>query len=367
MHRTPSSPVVRTALILIVIALLFSMSGCAAISRVLQYEYDNMSDCPVIEWMDGNPETTILQIETYLRRLEKKLIITGGRELEWADICRRCYWVNNFTVSQSATDPQKRCYEFFYLSDAENNKKQQKLIDAEVSDIISCIPESASEQEAITCIHDELVKRVTYCKEKTADHIYDLYGALVNHKAVCQGYVYAMDYILDELGIDYEDIVSETHIWSRIPDVDGCEKYLDITWDDMDEYDKFGNPYIMHDCLFISASEMQLLDQHETSKKLPGDGSAVGSNYFRQNGGIIPAGETGSVSAEIERQINTGINLVQLRFENKEDYNEVHHNIEKYVFSSDYGDPFVIWNNDEFLILSIGLYYDEEKEPDHGH
>ncbi len=347
---------------MIISASLLLSSGCTSVLDLLQDEECFWASYPTIEWNEDNPKATILQLETYLQRLEKRIVISGGRELEWNDVCRRCYWVNTFVVSEPGIS-DKRMYEFTYLPDAEENNQQRRLIDKEVKDIVSSIPQYADEWESVLCVHDELISRVRYTSTEDADksnsHIYDLYGALVNHEAVCQGYVYAMDYILDELGIKYEDVVSDTHIWSRLPDIDGSEKYIDVTWDDIDEVDKFGKPYILHNCMYITAEEMSLLSEHEVSKELPADGNSTGSNYFRANGGIVRAGETNLVSQEIERQIETGVNLVQLRFERKFDYDEVHDNIKEYVYSTDYSGSFVIWNDDDLLILSIGLYFKE--------
>ena len=50
-------------------------------------------------------------------------------------------------------------------------------------------------------VHDYLVNNVEYDTSISQSNIYDIYGALVNNVAVCEGYARAFKYIMDEMNI----------------------------------------------------------------------------------------------------------------------------------------------------------------------
>ena len=93
--------------------------------------------------------------------------------------------------------------------------------------------------DKLLLVHDRLIAWAAYDTSisltANADS-YNAYGALVNGKAVCQGYSMAYSWMLKKLGIDstYEtgtlsDGVS--HGWLRVT-LDGKDYYVDATWDD---------------------------------------------------------------------------------------------------------------------------------------
>lgn len=317
------------------------------------------SGMPVIVWNEDDPDSSQKELFGYLSKCEEKIAVSGHEEFSWEDICYYAFWVKEFTVTR-AEGKSLRVYEFTYLDDAKDNHAQWALVESEVKDIISAIPDSADDWDKILAVHDELVKRVTYCEDESASHRYDVYGALVDHKAVCQGYTYAMRNILDRLDIDSECISSETHIWNRINDIGGNEKYIDITWDDTDEYDKYGQPYVFHNCFMITGAEMERLEDHYAERTLPDDGEKTGGNYFRHRGGIIPKGKNDIVSEEISRQIGTGTNLVEMRFVSKDDYKDVVDKIDDYMDGTDYTEAYMLWTDDELRIVSLGLHPGDE-------
>ena len=93
--------------------------------------------------------------------------------------------------------------------------------------------------EQIKIVHDYLVDTVEYDKTNGSS-IYDTQGALINKKAVCEGYAKAFKYILDELGIPCIIVcgtgtnksgVTESHAWNYVQ-IDGKWYAMDVTWDD---------------------------------------------------------------------------------------------------------------------------------------
>lgn len=98
----------------------------------------------------------------------------------------------------------------------------------------------STDYKNIIFIHDYLVDNIEYDSNYTARGTYNIYGALVEHKCVCEGYAKAFKYLLNSAGYDCELLQgiatnssgkSENHAWNAV-----CLKdtwyQVDVTWDD---------------------------------------------------------------------------------------------------------------------------------------
>ena len=92
----------------------------------------------------------------------------------------------------------------------------------------------------IKMVHDYLVDTVEYDTSISKPNIYNLYGALVNRVAVCEGYARAFKYLMDEMGIPCVIVIgqgtnsrgeTENHAWNYV-EVNGSWYAIDCTWDD---------------------------------------------------------------------------------------------------------------------------------------
>lgn len=94
--------------------------------------------------------------------------------------------------------------------------------------------------EDIKMVHDYLVDNIEYDTSLSKNNIYDVYGALINRVAVCEGYARSFKYILDEMGISSVLVIgtgtnsrgeTERHAWNYV-EIDGNWYAVDCTWDD---------------------------------------------------------------------------------------------------------------------------------------
>ncbi len=88
--------------------------------------------------------------------------------------------------------------------------------------------------EKALLIHDRLALGCRYDKELTHQNKFDIYGALIEGYAVCEGYTKAYMYLLDKVGIKSEICSSEKlkHSWNIVY-IDGVPYHVDVTWDDI--------------------------------------------------------------------------------------------------------------------------------------
>ncbi len=113
-------------------------------------------------------------------------------------------------------------------------------INLATEEILSKIPDGASELERELIIHDALVDSISYDSEAAADNnasvqAFGVYGALADKKAVCSGYARAAKMLLNRVGIECRIVSGMSknsgHMWNQVK-IDGQWYNLDITWDD---------------------------------------------------------------------------------------------------------------------------------------
>ncbi len=93
--------------------------------------------------------------------------------------------------------------------------------------------------EKIRYVNNYLIDNTDY-DISSGSNVYNIYGTLVEKRAVCEGYARACKYILDELDIPCiiacgiaknSQNVTESHAWNYVK-IDGNWYALDITWND---------------------------------------------------------------------------------------------------------------------------------------
>lgn len=98
------------------------------------------------------------------------------------------------------------------------------------------ISSNMTDYEKELAIHDYIVCNCEYGYEDYSnDYAYRAYGALIQGKAVCNGYAEAMALLLNCVGIENEIMTGwangELHAWNRVK-LDGKWYQVDSTWDD---------------------------------------------------------------------------------------------------------------------------------------
>ena len=98
-----------------------------------------------------------------------------------------------------------------------------------------------STYDKILAVHNYLIDNIEYDSSGLDQEVtHTLYGALINHLAVCDGYAKAFKYILDNIGISCVEVcgiaqnssgVTESHAWNDVL-LDGKWYAVDVTWDD---------------------------------------------------------------------------------------------------------------------------------------
>ncbi|MBQ2937764.1 MAG: hypothetical protein IJE05_02645 [Clostridia bacterium] len=92
--------------------------------------------------------------------------------------------------------------------------------------------------ENIKMVHDYLIESIEY--DENTSYSYNIYGALVNKKCVCEGYAKSFKYLMDALDIPCTIIIGEAtnsqgdtekHAWNYVK-LNEVWYAVDCTWDD---------------------------------------------------------------------------------------------------------------------------------------
>lgn len=176
-------------------------------SAIEAYTYDN----PEIFYI--SPNKMYLNIETTETRSGKNynVFINNGNESN--------YWTTEFS-SKAQIDSA--------ISQVESIKNT----------LVS--KKTGNTYNDIKMVHDYLVDNLEYDTSISKPNIYNIYGGLVSHVAVCEGYARAFKYIMDEMQIPSVLVIgkgtnsqgqSENHAWNYV-NVRGGWYAIDTTWDD---------------------------------------------------------------------------------------------------------------------------------------
>lgn len=129
-----------------------------------------------------------------------------------------------------------------YLNEEFSNKQDINLALEKIEAIRKQIihNKTGNDYEDIKMVHDYLVENIEYDTSLQEKNIYNIYGALINGKCVCEGYARTFKYLLDGLGIESTMVIgkginssgqSENHAWNYVK-LENNWYAVDCTWDD---------------------------------------------------------------------------------------------------------------------------------------
>lgn len=121
-----------------------------------------------------------------------------------------------------------------YKLTADEGAYTAEQAEAAADAFLSTIPMDASDYEKVRLVFDHLVDTIDYNGDD--ENCRDIYGALVERKAVCAGYAAAAKYLLERLDVPCIIVSGEAvdrglHAWNIVW-VDGEPYYMDATWGD---------------------------------------------------------------------------------------------------------------------------------------
>lgn len=205
-------------------------------------------------------------------------------------------WSYSYYLNDKSIKIVTKIHMYCYAGREETALAKQKY-DSAADKLIAGITPDMPEFERELILHDRLAKKVVY--DLNAPYAHNAYGALVNGKAVCDGYTKAFQYLLQKVGIQSFMATGigngGKHAWNIVR-IDGKYYNVDLTWDDQ-------KSDIIYTYFNITDEEIKSLS-HILDKESEGFApvcTSTDANYFAVYGGKTNAFSADEIGEIIKR------------------------------------------------------------------
>lgn len=207
-----------------------------------------------------------------------------------------------------------------YTMNAQERAAARGWLDAAVEEILADVRPGSYQFAKELTIHDALIERCRYDDEAAESddpaarfpNAFTAYGALVEGRAVCEGYSRAMQLLLHEVGIECT-LVSGTskkngvaHMWNVVT-IDGRNYHLDATWDD-------NNGRLRHNYFNLTTAEIEITHTIDGGNIGVDTCTATDANYFRHNDLYLDTYSRDDIAQVVARHVLQGKTQIELRF-----------------------------------------------------
>lgn len=195
------------------------------------------------------------------------------------------FWLgNSYRISQNKQSVIS--VSFDYLMSGETLENAKARFEQVLSATVAQLEGMSDEYEIEKYLHDRLAVGVTYVEGANA---HNAYGALVEGKAVCEGYAEALQCLLHRAGIQSLIVLGssinpgtglpENHAWNMVR-INGKYYHTDLTWNDQEKTLYYA---------YFNQTDAVIREDHTISKtayELPAC-TDTEANYFVKNGSVI--------------------------------------------------------------------------------
>ena len=167
-----------------------------------------------------------------------------------------CNLILDYTNKMNSSNVTSILVEYKY--DAQQVQDMKDELSEKADSILSNFYEGMPEWDKIKYIHDYIVLNCTY--DTQAPNSQSAYGALIDGKAVCEGYAKAMAYLCNKAGIECMLVTGyaggDAHMWNLVK-YNGNWYHTDVTWDDPAK-PVFDSEYVKYKYFNLTNSQIRL-------------------------------------------------------------------------------------------------------------
>lgn len=232
----------------------------------------------------------------------------------------RIFWLDSIYSAPGENNILSLSYRYT----KEQSDSMRAQLENTAGELLGKMPGNGDDYDRIKYFHDTIVMSCTF--DNTSEYSNTAYGVLVDGKAQCEGYAFAMSYLCDLAGI--ENYVANgknsdgvAHAWNKIC-ADGSWYNVDCTWDDPKL--KYNDPYFLrHDYMLVPDSEVEGTAYFSDTSYFPHIPCISDDySYFRREGLLFDTAEDGVAAFEeqLKRTAGRGGRDVEIRFTNGEEY-----------------------------------------------
>lgn len=181
-----------------------------------------------------------------------------------------------------------------YAMDRTSAVTRKAEIEAAVTPLLTKAAGFSEDYDKVRYVYETIIKTTEYDLNSSDNQ--NIYSVFVNHSSVCQGYAKAVQYLLNQMGVECALVqgsvdTGEGHAWNLVK-VNGSYYYVDATWGDAsyqaEDAGQAGEqvPDINYDYLCITTE--QLLRTHILDSCVPMPACVdTKDNYFVREGALF--------------------------------------------------------------------------------
>ena len=230
--------------------------------------------CDVYANDSGYDNSYDAKIEDAIAELQTEIPVTGSgiTKNNVTEIMNRIwntnpqfFYLEKWNYSYYPSTGQVTKLMFTYTGSRERIRYQREEIEKALAETEEMVDrERMTEEEIALALHDYLAVHVKYAYDDyldgtVSDSAYNIYGALVEGEAVCQGYALAYEFLLKRYGLQSCGIAvsnKANHAWNVVK-IGNIWYHVDVTGDDP-AYDNLGQA--LHSFFLISTKTLLALE-----------------------------------------------------------------------------------------------------------
>ncbi len=228
-----------------------------------------------------------------------------------------------------------------YRFDTSTAKKMSVILDAKIDEIVKASENFLTDYEKELYFHDYVCDITVYNEETFGEMGDTAYSALIDGKAICEGYSRAMQLLLDRAGIRNHLVVgdgvneegTEAHMWN-IVEIEGKNYHLDATWNDTGTDNGIGYLYFNVNDEFISRDHINLVPENNNCE-------SMNANYFVVNDLYVENFKSyNELVSPVAKELEKGDNIVEILFADEKQLSKAMKTLENnnYAFFDFVGD-----------------------------
>lgn len=236
------------------------------------------------------------------------------------------FWITGYHISY---DDHEADIDLKVIEDLDMGKISEisEELDKEAERIAKEAEKFDSDYEKALYVHDAIIEDCEYDKENFDNndkaHFWGTaYGALVQHKAICQGYAEAYLLVMEKLGIECGvcgGIAADVgHAWNYVK-LEGEYYWADLTWDDPFINDESG--YLTHNYFLINDDLLYIDRVIDEDVEFVPECRSMDMNYYVMSGCFFDSYDLTALDEAFDRTFDG--DKVEFMFADDETYEEV--------------------------------------------
>ena len=245
------------------------------------------------------------------------------------------FYLDGYTITRHTIAEEVAFYTFSGQYNRTWEEKEALTLEVEetADKIIKGISDAASDYEKVKYVYEYIVRNTLY--DEDSEDNQNILSVLLNQASVCQGYAYATQYLLHEMGIPCTTVAGTaasregnqvTHAWNLVY-IEDSYYYVDTTWGDpvtgrdVQAAELVDEDYVNYDYLNLTTAQISRDHEADVPVELP-DCDSETYNYYRMEGLFYETYDRGLVKERIAQAKETGKDHIVMKFPDESVYQQ---------------------------------------------